>query len=66
MADEKIKVLFSYNGNNIIGNVAKKPVLDLYVHKDMIPVVIGKGGETIKKIAREINAKKINVKSFED
>lgn len=62
---EGIKVLFSYHGKYIIGNVAKKPVLDVYVPETIVPMVIGRGGEMIKKIAAEINAKRINVHPIE-
>lgn len=60
--NENIKVLFSYGHCHVIGGVAKKPVLDLYVPKTMVPMIIGKGGNKIKSIAAGVNAKRINVK----
>jgi len=61
-----IKTLFASNGKYIIGKVAKKPVLDLYVPESIIARIIGKGGENIKKITAEIKAKRINVKPIKD
>ena len=63
--DERIKVLYSRNGNYIIGKVATKPETDLYVPQYLIPMIIGKRGEMIKKIAAEVKARRINVKPIE-
>lgn len=62
LSEENIKILFSSNQGYILGKVAKMPILDLYVPESIIPMVIGKGGQMIKKITTEIGAKKINVK----
>lgn len=61
--DERIKVLYSRNGKYIIGREAAKPEIDLYVPDYLIPMIIGKGGATIKRIAAEVKARRINVKA---
>lgn len=62
---EGIKELFTFNGSVIIGTVAAKSELDLYVPKSIIPVVIGKNGVMIKQIAKAVRARRINVKPRE-
>lgn len=59
---EGIKELFTFKGSVIIGTVATKPEIDLYVPKHLVPVVIGRSGAMIKQIAKEIHARRINVK----
>lgn len=60
-----IKLLLTFKGSVIIGTVATKTELDLYVPESIIPVVIGRSGATIKQIAKEVHAKRINVKARE-
>jgi len=62
---KQIKILFEFNHHYIIGSSVKEPHIDLYVPQNIIPIVLGKGGERIKQIAKKVKAKKIVVKPLE-
>lgn len=66
LSEENIKILFSSNCCYVIGKTAKKPILDLYVPDVLVPMIIGKGGKKVKKMAEEIGAKIIKVKPIQN